>query len=202
MTTFFLVRHGVTAETGHRLTGWTEGVALNDEGRAQAAAAGAFLSSVKLRAIYTSPVQRCSETARIVAESHPRLQPQELMEIGEVRFGTWSGSSFKALRRRRLWETVQRWPSLARFPEGESFTEVQARAVAGLDALRAEHPRGAICCVSHADVIKLIVAHYLGMHIDLFQRIVIGPASVSVVTVGEHGPRVSAVNLQPEGSPG
>jgi broad specificity phosphatase PhoE len=133
------------------------------------------------------------ETAGPIARRH-RLQVIESPALGEVEFGEWTNRTFGVLKRTKLWSKVQRWPSGARFPGGESFREVQARALDETERIRREHPRGAVCCVSHADVIKLVMAHFLGMHIDLFQRLAIAPASISVLHLGEDGPMVLALN--------
>ena len=196
MTTFFLVRHGVTSHTGHKLTGRIPGVHLTEEGRAQADAAADALERVPLKAIYSSPIDRAMETAQPIAERH-KLTIRKARGLGEVEFGKWSNRSFKTLNKKKLWATVQRFPSGARFPDGESFPEVQARAVGEMERLRRVHPRQAICCVSHADVIKLVAAHYLGTHLDLFQRLVVSPASITVISVGDGGPMVHALNLSP-----
>jgi probable phosphomutase (TIGR03848 family) len=196
MTTFFLVRHGVTTHTGSKLTGWTPGVGLSDEGRAEVERAAGALATVKLDAIYSSPIDRTYETAAMIAAPHG-LEVTVRDDLGEVRYGRWTNRSIKSLARTKLWDRVQRWPSGARFPDGETLGEVQARAIAALEEVRELHPRGRICCVSHSDVIRLVIAHYLGVHIDLFQRIVIAPASISVVNVGDDGPRVLAVNVPP-----
>jgi probable phosphomutase (TIGR03848 family) len=193
MTTFFIVRHGVTSHTGRRLSGWLPGIHLTAEGAAQAEAAADRLEGVPLKAVYSSPIDRTMETARPIAERH-KLEVEVRDGLGEVRYGKWTNRSFKSVRRTKLWSTVQTWPSGARFPEGEALREVQARALEELDHIREEHPRHAVCCVSHADVIRLVVAHYLGMHIDLFQRIAVGPGSITVVAVGDGGPRVLALN--------
>jgi probable phosphomutase (TIGR03848 family) len=199
MTAFFFVRHGVTSHTGHRLSGWMPGIHLSGEGRSQAEAAAEMLGKVKLKAVFSSPIDRTMETARFIADRHGlKLQVSEAM--GEVHYGRWTNRSFKSLVRTKLWTTVQRFPSGARFPDGESLREVQARAVEEVERLRVEYPRKAICCVSHADVIKLVAAHYLGMHIDLFQRIEVAPASITVISVADEGPRVHALNASPRGS--
>jgi len=193
MTTFVLVRHAVTAHTGLKLSGWMPNLRLTSEGRAQAEAVAERLGSVKLDAIYSSPILRTVETARAIAARHD-LDVTMRKGIGEVEYGTWTDRSLKSLARTKLWTTVQRFPSSARFPEGESLREVQSRALAELERLRAEHPRQTVCLVSHGDVIRLLAAHYLGVHIDLFQRIHIGPASVSVISVGDQGPMVLTLN--------
>lgn len=196
MTTLFLVRHAVTSDTGYRLTGWTEGVGLTEEGRKQAEIAARGLSHVDFAAIYSSPIDRTMETARAIAEPH-RMRVKSSKGLGEVRYGGWTNRSLKSLMRTKLWDTVQRFPSAARFPDGESVREVQARAITEIERIATEHPKGKVCCVSHGDVIKLIAAHYLGVHIDLYQRIVIGPASVSVISLTSYGPRILALNNCP-----
>ena len=202
MTTLFLVRHAVTADTGHKLTGWTEGVPLTEEGRAQAEIAAKGLAHVDFDAIYSSPIDRTMETAKAIAKPHG-LKVQVRRGIGEIQYGRWTNRPLKSLMRTKLWTTVQRFPSAARFPDGETLRDVQARALSEIEKIAEEHPKGKVCCVSHGDVIKLIAAHYLGVHIDLFQRIVIGPASVSVISLTSYGPHILALNncpLVPEGS--
>lgn len=193
MTTFFLVRHGVTSHTGHRLSGRIPDVHLTEEGRAQAEAVAEQLNRVKLKALYSSPIDRTMETAKPIAERQG-LRVQARRGLTELEFGRWSDKTFKTLRRTKLWPVIQQWPSGARFPEGESMLEVQQRGVREVEALREKHPKETVCCVSHADVIKLITAHYLGVHIDLFQRIEISPASVTIISVGSPWPRVLTVN--------
>lgn len=193
MTTFYFVRHGVTSHTGHRLSGRMPGVHLTDEGRSQAEAVAESLAPVKLSAVYASPIERTMETAQPIAERQ-NLKVEARRGLVELEFGKWSDKTFKTLRRTKLWPVIQQWPSGARFPEGESMLEVQQRGVREIEVLRDKHPKDKICCVSHADVIKLIVAHYLGVHIDLFQRIEISPASVTIISVGSPWPRVVSVN--------
>lgn len=201
MTTILLVRHASTRDTGRKLSGWAEGIGLTDHGLDEARATAAALAGFPIEALYSSPIQRARETA---AELSDVLNlPVGLSEgIGEVRYGKWTNRSLKVLARTKLWEKVLAWPSGVRFPEGETLREVQARAVAEIEDLAEAHHGKAICCVSHADVIKLVVAHYLGMHIDLFQRLAISPASLSVVALGERGPHVPVVNWVPSLSGG
>ena len=174
---------------------------LSDEGKLQAEAVASVLAKVPLKAVYSSPIDRTLETARIVAAPHD-LNVRTRRNLGEVEYGAWTNRSLKTLARTRLWSTVQRFPSAARFPDGETLRETQARALEAIEKIREEHPKQAVCIVSHADVIKLVAAHYLGMHIDLFQRLMISPASYSVVSVGEHGPVVQSINSQPVEVPG
>ena len=194
MTTFYLVRHGVTSHTGHRLSDRLDGIHLSDQGIAEAEAAADMLASVKFRAVFSSPIDRTLETARIIAARHG-LEVEVRDGLLEVDYGTWTNRSFKSVVRTKLWSQVQRWPSGARFPAGESLREVQQRTLDELDRIRSSHPRGIVCCVTHADVIRLVLADYLGVHLDLFQRIMVGPASTTVVSVGDDGPRVVAVNV-------
>ena len=168
-------------------------VHLTDEGNAQAELIADRLAELPLRAVYASPIERTWETARPIAARHG-LRVQRRPEFGEVEFGRWTNRSFSVLRRTKLWGVVQRFPSGARFPEGETLLEVQRRAVDGVERLRGKHGRQVVCCVSHADVIKLVAAHYLGVHIDMFQRIEISPASVTAIAVADSGPRVLTVN--------
>jgi probable phosphoglycerate mutase len=196
MTALFLVRHGLTSHTGLRLTGWTPGVHLTDEGKTGVEALAEWLAGVPFKAVYSSPIDRTLETARIVAAPH-RLSVRTRRGIGEVEYGTWTNRSLRSLMKTKLWGTVQKRPSAVRFPDGETLREVQARAVTEVEKLAGEHPKDSICCVSHGDVIKLIAAHYLGVHIDLFQRIVIAPASVSVISLSGDSPHVLALNSLP-----
>ncbi|MGH2693989.1 MAG: MSMEG_4193 family putative phosphomutase [Actinomycetota bacterium] len=200
MTTLYLVRHGLTAHTGSRLSGWAPGIHLTEDGVAQARAVAERLEEVPLAAVYSSPIERSLETARVIAESLG-LEVRIRRALGEVRYGRWTNRSLKTLTRTKLWASVQRWPSGARFPEGESLREVQARAIAEIERLRDEHAREHICCVSHADVIRVAAAHYLGLHIDLFQRLVVSPGSITVIGIGNEGPKVLAVNVSPSTIP-
>jgi probable phosphoglycerate mutase len=170
-----------------------EGVTLSEAGERQSAVAADGLAHVRFDAIYSSPIERTMQTARAIA-SRQAVAVRVRKGLGEVEYGAWTNRPLKSLVRTKLWEQVQRFPSAARFPDGESLREVQSRAIAEIERIVADHPKGKVCCVSHGDVIKLIAAHYLGVHIDLFHRIVIGPASVSVISVTAHGPYVLALN--------
>ncbi len=194
MTRLLLVRHAPTPETGTRLTGRDGNVSLGPKGEAHANAAAARLADTKLKAVYTSPVTRTRETADIIAASHG-LTPRIVDELTEIDFGRWTGRTLKSLRRTALWGQVQRVPSRTRFPEGESFSEAQERAVAAIERIAAEVGKASAVIVSHSDVIKLILAHYLGQPLDLFQRINISTASVSELLLPPGGvPMVGAVN--------
>ncbi len=196
MTTFYLIRHGHNDFLEkHKLVGRMPDVHLSEQGHSQAEALGRILSAVKFKAIYASPLERAVETAEPLArtQSLDIIIREGLLEIG---FGSWQGQSLKALTRRKLWPIIQNSPSLARFPNGESFPEAQARVVAELEALRSLHrgKKGSVACVFHSDPIKLAIAHYLGLALDLFQRITISPASISVLAISDSGTRILSLN--------
>lgn len=187
MATIILVRHGENDwVTKHRLAGWIEGVHLNENGRKQAEDAAKHLKDVKIDALYSSPVERCMETAEYISKTH-KLKIRPLPEVGEVRYGKWEGKKIAKLAKKPLWRVVQFFPSRMRFPEGEALREVQFRAIQALEKLSQQHQDETIVVCSHADLIKLVLAHYLGVHMDLFQRIVISPASASVITLPSNG---------------
>lgn len=193
MTLVLLIRHALNDWVGDRLAGWTPNVHLNDEGRQQALALAQRLATVELHAVYTSPLERAKETATMIAVPHG-LEAQIREAIGEVRYGEWTGQELKKLVKDELWPAVQVYPSGTRFPGGETLREVQARAVTELDAICQAHPNSIVAVVSHADVIKVAVAHYAGLHLDLFQRLIISPASITALALGKMGPRIVRLN--------
>ena len=194
MTTLVLVRHATTAATGHRLGGWTPGVHLDAGGREQAAATARELAEAPLTAVYASPLERTMETARAIARPHD-LRVRRRKGVGEVDYGDWTDQPLDRLRRRKLWATIQATPSRVTFPGGESIRGAQARAVDTVEQLAGEHPGEHIAVVSHADIIKAVLAHLRGMPLDYFLRLVIGPASMSVVQLPPDGaPAVLACN--------
>ncbi len=176
------------------MPGRASGLHLADTGRAQAqAAADRIAGLAKVDAVYASPLERARETAAPIGKA---LGQKVHIDKGllECDFGDWTGAELKALMKLPEWTTVQRSPSTFRFPNGESFLEMQTRIVSTLDRLRAAHPGGVIVCVSHADPIKAAVAHAMGTHIDLFQRIVISTCSISAIAYSVGGPIVLTVN--------
>lgn len=195
MTQILLVRHAVNdfVKTG-KLAGWTPEVHLNDEGKAQAEALGKRLADVPIQQLYASPLERTMETAEAIRQHHQALQIVQNAEIGEVRYGDWEGMEIRALQSRKMWHVVQEYPSRAYFPNGETMRGVQTRSVNEIERLASQHPRELIVVVSHADVIKMVMAHFLGMHLDNFQRIVISPASISTLVLGYGRPYVATVN--------
>jgi probable phosphomutase (TIGR03848 family) len=193
VTLVLLLRHGANDWVHGRLAGWTPGVHLNAEGRRQADDLGRRLADLPIDALYSSPLERCVETAQAVAS--PRGLAIELDEqIGEVRYGDWQGAELKELYKHELWPGVQHYPSGTRFPQGETLGEAQMRIVSAIDRLRSRHPKQTIAVVSHADLIKLATAYYIGLHIDLFQRLVIQPCSITALQFETMGPRLMACN--------
>lgn len=198
MTTIILVRHGENEWVKkQQLAGWTPGVHLNEKGLEQAAQAAERLASVPLKAVYSSPLVRCLETAEPIARSH-ELTITPLQELGEVRYGEWEGAKIQDLAKERRWHAVQFFPSRVRFPEGEALREVQFRAVQMVEHLCTQHEKETIVIVSHGDWIRLVLAYYLGVHIDLFQRLQISPASMSVISLSPEG-MVHVLRLNDDG---
>ncbi|GAA3512511.1 histidine phosphatase family protein [Aeromicrobium panaciterrae] len=201
MATVILVRHGrTTANASGVLAGRTPGVLLDDVGHEQVARTGERLGVVPLAGIVTSPLERCRETSRAIA-MHQAGKPRTVSDkaITECDYGDWQGRSLKDLAKEDLWSVVQNHPSAAAFPGGESMAMMQSRAVAAIrkhDATyEAEHGPGAVwAAVSHGDIIKAILADALGMHLDLFQRINVDPASVSIIRYTSARPYVVASN--------
>ena len=189
-----MVRHGKTPSTGKLLPGRAKGLHLSDTGKQEALVVAERLSKIKkVVAIYASPLERARETAAPIAKA---LKQKVIINKGllECDFGDWTGEELAKLMKLPEWSNVQRAPSTFRFPKGESFTEMQTRMVSTLDDLRKKHSGGVVICVSHADPIKAAVAHAMGTHIDLFQRIVISTCSVTAVSYSSFGPVVLTVN--------
>lgn len=205
MATLLLVRHGrTTANASGVLAGRTPGVLLDDTGAEQAARAGARIAAVPLVRLVTSPQERCKQTAKAVADGqrgagHPVTRATTEKALAECDYGDWQGQPIKKLLKEPLWRTVQQQPSAVTFPGGESMVAMQHRAVAAVRridaAVTAEHGPDAVwVAVSHGDIIKSLLADALGMHLDLFQRINVDPASVSVIRYAPDRPYVLASN--------
>lgn len=200
MTTVLLVRHGrTTANEAGVLAGWTEGVSLDETGQVQARALAGRLSPVPLAAVVTSPLQRCRETTDLLLDGRDApVYPDD--RVGEVRYGEWSGQQLKKLAKEPLWKVVQSHPSAMTFP-GEGGESLRAMADRAVDAVRDWNSRlggekgdAVYAVVSHGDVIKAILADALGMHLDQFQRLVVDPGSVSIVSYTSLRPFVLRVN--------
>jgi probable phosphomutase (TIGR03848 family) len=197
VTTVILLRHGrTTANASGVLAGWTPGVQLDDAGQIQAQAVAQRLAPVPLAAVVSSPLERCRQTAGAVLAGRD-LELRTDDRLGEARYGDWTGRPLKQLAKEPLWKVVQQHPSAAVFPgpEGEGLAQTQARAVAAVRQWNAElGPDAVWLACSHCDVIKAVLAYAFGLHLDQFQRIVVDPASISVVTYTETRPFVVRVN--------
>ena len=203
MGTVILVRHGRTAANARGvLAGRSAGVALDATGRRQADAMAQRLTAVPLVRVVSSPLERCRETSRaILARQQPVPDLSIERAITECDYGQWQGRPLSELAKEPLWERVQRNPASVVFPGGESMAAMQARAVAAIRThdreLTEQHGSAAVwAAVSHGDLIKSILADALGMHLDLFQRINVGPASVSIVRYGDGQPQVLVTNTE------
>lgn len=195
-TLVLFVRHGTTPTTGTDLPGRSAGLHLADKGREQAETAGRRIGELgegKVAAVYASPLERTRETAAPIAKACG-LRVRRSKGLLELDVGSWTGRKLKELYKLPEWRTVQRYPSGFTFPGGESFTQMQSRMTTTVDELVGRHPGETIVCVSHADPIRALVAHATGTHLDLFQRIVVSPCSVTAILYGGDGPVVLTVN--------
>lgn len=197
MTTVFLVRHAEFDLIGKTLCGRSRGISLNERGRAQAASLAARLARYPLRAIACSPLDRACETARPLAEL-TGIEIRESPGLNEIAFGEWTGLSFEELRGFPEWNDFNACRSCNRAPGGESLIEVQSRAVAEINRLSAEFPDGHIAVISHGDVLRAAVAHYLGIPLDFLMRFEISPASVSILNIHSRGSVLLALNITGE----
>lgn len=197
-TLLLLVRHGETPTTGMVLPGRAPGLHLSDRGRDQAERVAERLAGLPIDGLYSSPLERARETAEPTA-ARSGLDMHEHAGLIECDFGDWTGAALAELVGLPEWQTVQHSPSAFRFPNGESFVQMQARMVETLEALCTTHLGGVVVCYSHADPIKAALAHALGTHLDLFQRILISPGSVSAISYLEgRAPAVLMVNSTAE----
>lgn len=201
MTLVILVRHAhSTANASGILAGRTEGVHLSALGRVQARRLSTRLGEIPLKALRSSPLARCQETIdpwvkyrqKSISHSKPSLIFDE--DLAEVDYGLWSGKKLRALSRDPLWETIQRSPSQVTFPEGEGLLAMQERSMRSVHAAISQRGKGHVLLVSHGDVLKSIVASALNMHLDEFQRIVIDPASISILDFSKEKTRVLLLN--------
>jgi probable phosphoglycerate mutase len=194
VTTILLVRHGQTPTTGKVLPGRAPDLHLADAGRAQAALVAERLAGMPVVALYCSPLERTVETAAPIADAFG-LEAIHEPGLLECDFGEWTGRELAELYKLPEWATIQRAPSTFRFPGGESFPEMQHRIISAIERIRTAHEGKTVVCVSHADPIKAAVAYALGTHLDLFQRIVVSPCSVSAIAFAPgQAPVVLTVN--------
>lgn len=196
MTTLLLIRHATTAATGKRLGGHTD-TSLDEGGTAQAERAAERLAEVPLKAVYASPLPRATETAGIIARRRG-LDVTPCEGVVEVDYGRWTDRPLTQVARTKQWGVIQSHPSLVAFPDGETIRAMQTRAADAVEALVRTHRRDAIAVVSHADVIKALVAFYLGQPLDCFQRLHIAPASVTMLAL-EPGGRPLLLRLNDDG---
>jgi len=194
-TQILLIRHAVNeyVATG-KLAGRLDGVHLNDDGKLQAKALGERLADAPIKHIYYSKLDRTQETAEAIHAHHQNIPLEVNNGILEVDYGDWQDMKINDLRKRKMWEVIQEYPTRAYFPNGESMRAVQNRVIDEIESLVKKHPNQMIALVFHADLIKMTVAHYLGVHLDNFQRIVISPASISTLILGHSRPFVGNVN--------
>jgi probable phosphomutase (TIGR03848 family) len=193
----FLVRHGLTPITGQKLTGRLPGFHLSEQGLEQAGKVGDRLADVPLKAIYSSPMERCLETAEAIAKYH-KVKVETVDELTEIDYGAWQGKALSTLSKSKDWQKLRARPADFRFPGGETLREAQTRGIVALERLRAKHKDKAIAVCSHADMIKLATAGYLGLGIDLYDRITVAPASITTLHLSDGTPRL--LNLGDAGS--
>lgn len=195
MPLFLLIRHGENDYVKEgRLAGRKPGVHLNETGRSQAQEVAEKITNAPIKAVYSSPLDRTLETAEPIAQAL-NLEVVPRAGLNEVDFGEWQGKTLKSLRRRKLWKVVQGAPSQMRFPGGESLAEAQLRFCQELDILAKKHkPKDMLVCVSHSDMIKLAAAYYIGLHLDLFQRLHVSPGSITALNINEMGGHLFSLN--------
>ena len=198
MPILLLVRHGENDYSrAHRLAGRLPGVHLNERGKRQAEALAAALAGIPLRAVYSSPLERTLETARPIAKAH-NLQPVRLAGLIEADVGTWQGKYIRRLALTKAWRAIQQAPSRARHPAGEGILAVQERVASAMELICRRHGRrDVVACVTHADLIKLAVAHFIGLPLDRFQRLGCDTGSVTALYVGDLGATLLRLNLLP-----
>ena len=198
MPVILLIRHGENDYVKkHRLAGRLPGVHLNQKGQEQARLLAEKLADMPIKAVYSSPLERTMETAAPLAQA---LGLEVIPRPGliETDFGEWQGESLKKLNRLKIWRVVQNRPSLMRFPGGETFSELQMRYVSELEYICSQHaPKDIVALVSHADPIRLAVAYYIGLPLDMFQRLSVGPGSISVLWLAEDSSRLLTLNYDP-----
>jgi probable phosphoglycerate mutase len=193
MTIFLLIRHSVHLMGGETIAGRIPDLHLSPQGKLQAERLAERLQSVPIKAIYCSPITRTQETAQPLAERF-RLPVQICHDIQEINYGDWTGKKLDELRPIEKWKQWNSFRSGTRIPNGETMLEIQTRMVSRMQRLREQHPNEVVALVSHGDLIKAAVAYYMGVHLDMFQRMEISPASVSIVGITDYGPWVLCVN--------
>jgi len=199
MPTLLLIRHGENDYVKtHKMAGRLPGIHLNEKGQKQAQALADALKDVPLKAVYSSPLERAMETATPIANAR-KLQIIQEPDVLETDIGKWQGKSWKVLRLTKAWKIVQNSPSRFRFPDGESFPEMQTRISNALERMIKKHnkPQDIIVVVFHADPIKLAVSHFVGLPLDHFQRLSCDTGSLTMLHVGESGANLIKLNQRP-----
>lgn len=193
MTKFLIIRHALTDAVGNRISGRTPGLSLNDEGRKQSRDLASRLSQFTISAIYSSPLERALETAAPLAEM-TGLQVRPDNDFLEIDFGSWTNLSFEELKSEAIFQRFNSFRSGTRIPGGELMVEAQTRIIRGIEKLTAIHRNETVAVISHADLIKSAIAFYAGIHLDMFHRIEISPASVSIIEIFDDIARILLVN--------
>ena len=199
MTLVVLIRHAHSvANASGILAGRTQGVTLSPAGRKQALELAKRLGEIPIKSLRSSPLERCEQTIspwlKKIAHTNPRLTVQVDEDLSEVDYGNWTGRKLRSLSKETLWKSVQEEPSKVVFPEGESIRAMQERAMRAVHRGLDKRGKGHVILVSHGDVLKSIIASALNMHLDEFQRIVIDPASVSILDYSAAKPRLILMN--------
>lgn len=194
MSSYLFIRHGETDHTGAVLSGRSPRIALNERGRAQAAALPERLKHLPPDLVCTSPLERCQQTAQVLASAYG-LEPRILPELMELDYGRWSGQRHSELSGDLYWQEYNKQRSLYRIPAGELLLEGQVRMLHAVESLQREAPDARIALVGHSDPIKAILGYLLGLPLDFINRLSIAPASVSIATVGAGEPCVQCINV-------
>ena len=193
MTTFALIRHASHVLLGHTIVGRLPGVQLSARGLREAEALASRLEGWPIQALYSSPLERARATAAAIAD-RLRLEVQAADELNEIDYGAWTNRTLADVREIPEWRRFNLFRSGSRIPGGESMVEVQERMLRLIERLCCAHPEQTVALVSHGDVIKAALAYFLGVPLDLFGRIELSPASLSVIRVEPHGPQVLLIN--------
>jgi broad specificity phosphatase PhoE len=195
MTTFLLIRHALCDPVGRSIAGRRPGIHLNPTGKQQAERMADRLTGLRLAGLYSSPLDRAVETARPISIRHA-LEVKTAEGLNEVDFGDWTGLTLEELNQLPAWRTFNSFRSGSRIPGGENMAEVLARTLRELDHLTQLHPgvNTLVALVSHGDVLRVLIAHALGMPVDLMHRLELSPASLTALEVESHGPRVLLLN--------
>lgn len=193
MTRFLLIRHATNHTVDKRFAGRSAGIHLNEEGQKQAQKLADRLTGITIDAIYSSPLERAVETAGPIAAVH-KLETNILEDFLEIDTGEWTNRSFEEMANDNQFQLFNSFRSCTRIPGGESMLEAQARMISGLEKLRSHHQQATVAVIGHADLIKAAVAYYAGIHLDMFQRLEISPASVSIIDIYDVTARILLIN--------